>query len=87
MTTDFEEDCYIDWYKENEKELMESFIDEFKDAWTEFLDMDRATLEKDDIDYWKVLFCKEQMGEDFTNHCENSYGDYTDKLKMEARLE
>jgi len=84
---DWYEDWYKDWYKENEKDLMEAFIDDNPDEWTEFLDMDRATLEKDDLDYWKVLFCKEQMEQDFIDYCEDAYGEYRDNLKMEARLE
>jgi hypothetical protein len=81
------DDWYDDWYKENEKDLIEGFVDDNPDEWIEFLEMDRATLEKDDFDYWKVLFCKEQMEQDFINYCEDAYGKYKDELKMEARLE
>lgn len=82
-----ENEWYDEWYQENEKQLMEAFVDDNPDEWIEFLDMKRATLEQDDFDYWKVLFCKEEMEQDFIEYCENAYRDYKDELQMEARLE
>lgn len=87
MTTDIEDDWYSSWYEDNEKDLMEAFVDDNPDEWNEFLELRRATLEQDDLDYWKVLFCKEEMEQDFIDYCENAYGDYRDELEMEARLE
>ena len=87
MTTDIEGEWSKEWFEENQQELMENFVENNPDEWIEFLDMKRATLEEDDFDYWKVLFCKEEMEQDFTNYCEDAYGDYMDELKIEARLE
>ena len=82
-----ENDWYDEWYQENEKQLMEAFVDDNPDEWIEFLDMKRATLEQDDFDYWKVLFCKEEMEQDFYDYCEDAYRDYKDELQVEAKLE
>jgi hypothetical protein len=87
MTTDIEDDWYVDWYQDNEKDLMEAFVDDNPDEWIEFLDMKRATLEQDDLDYWKVLFCKEEMEQDFLDYCQDEYSNYRDLLETEARLE
>lgn len=87
MTTDIEDDWYSSWYEDNEKDLMEAFVDDNPDEWIEFLDMKRATLEQDDFDYWKVLFCKEEMEQDFYNYCQDEYSNHRDILETEARLE
>lgn len=78
---------YKEWYEENEKELMSNFVDDNPDEWNEFLDMKRATLEQDDFDYWAILFCKEEMEQDFIEYCENAFDEECQVLQAEARME
>lgn len=85
--TNYRDDWYSDWYSENQKELMDSFVEENPDEWNEFLDMNRATLEENDFDYWKIVFCKEEMEQEFLDFCKEAYENYRVALEMEARLE
>ena len=81
-----EDEGYHEWYNNNEKELMSDFVDDNPDEWEEFLEMKRATLEQDDFDYWKVLFCKEEMEEDFQNYCEDEYGNCKDIIQTDNAI-
>jgi hypothetical protein len=71
------ESAYCDWYSEHSDDLIEEFIKDHPAEFTEMLD-NVIIDETYDMDYWKDVFCKEEMEQDFYDYCNEAFHDADD---------
>jgi hypothetical protein len=68
---------YHSWLSDNITDLREDFIKDNKAEFNEMLE--KEIIDEDrDIDYWKEVFCNEEMEQDFIDFCKERYGEYRD---------
>lgn len=77
---------YSEWFSDNKKELINEFVEDNQEDFDKFIEEKRASLEQDDLDYWKLLFCEEEMTDEFSDFCEDDFKDSMDILETENSL-
>lgn len=77
IANEVEDGYYSDWLSDNIKDLKEEFIKDNKAEFDEMLKQEIIDEDRD-MDYWKDVFCKEEMEEEFLDYCKEEYNVYRD---------
>jgi hypothetical protein len=74
-----------EWIRENIKDLMNEFVEDNQAEFNEMLD-NQVIDEERPLDYWKEIFCKEEMEQDFRDFVDDSFKDSQDIQETERSL-
>jgi hypothetical protein len=78
---DYEDDSrdegLYEFISDNEKDLYDEFIKAHKGEFDEML-KEEIIDEERDMDYWREVFCKEEMEQEFRDYCEDEYNNLLD---------
>lgn len=71
-----------DFISDNKNDLYDDFIKAHKVEFDEMLKQEIIDEDRD-MDYWREVFCKEEMEQDFIDYCEDEYNSYIDKIQTD----
>ena len=72
----------MDFISEHKEDLYDEFIKSHESEFKEMLKQEIIDEERD-LNYWKDIFCKEEMEEDFNNYCEQEYNNLLDVIQTD----
>lgn len=66
------QDLYDDWYSDNKEILFDEFAENNKVEFDEL--MEEMIIDEDrTLEYWKKVFCEEEMYNEFEDYCKDQF--------------